>query len=55
MVLVSKTKIIEDVSFLENFLENFLGLPENRYFGVFTKIDQIQLRIPLKPSVKYQK
>ena len=43
--------LIED----ETFLEIFLGLPENRHFGVFTKIEQIRLRIPLKPRVTYQK
>ena len=49
MVLVSKTKIIED----DTFLENFLGrLEKHVYFGVFTKIDQIHSRIPLKPSVR---
>ena len=51
MVLVSETKIIEDDTFLEIFSVDL----KNMYFGVFTKIDHIQLRIPLKLSVKYQK
>jgi hypothetical protein len=43
MVVVSKTKKIEDESFLEIFTFDL----KNRYFGKFTKIEQIQLRIPL--------
>jgi hypothetical protein len=48
MVLVAKKKIIEDVSFLENVLDHL----KNGYFGIFMKIEQINLRVPLKPGVR---